>query len=147
MLSRVLHKDKLSSPSYTYVSSCISEHTRQAYRRPPSILYLVKKKVPPELLVGCGSGDVQLKKEQDMTQNREQAHLLIDRLPEMHITALVGLMEAIVDPAAAALRNAPPDDEPETEEEKIEAAEAHAWLQQNGGKGIPHEEAMRRLGL
>ncbi len=82
-----------------------------------------------------------------MTQNREQAHLLIDRLPEMHISALVGLMETIVDPVAAALRNAPMDDEPETEDEKLEAAEAHEWLRQNGGKGIPHEEAMRRLGL
>jgi hypothetical protein len=82
-----------------------------------------------------------------MTDARENAHQLIDRLPETQLSALVGLLETIVDPVAAALRNAPVDDEPETEEEKQSVAEAHVWLRQNGGKGIPHEEAMRRLGL
>lgn len=82
-----------------------------------------------------------------MTDPRQHAHHLIDRLPESQLSALVGLLETIVDPVATALRNAPIDDEPETEEEKQAAAEARAWLQRNGGKGIPHEEAMRRLGL
>ena len=53
----------------------------------------------------------------------------------------------IVDPIAAALRNAPNDDEPESEEEKRAVAEAHDWLARNGGKGIPHGEAMRKFGL
>jgi hypothetical protein len=79
--------------------------------------------------------------------NREQAHQLIDRLPDSQVAALVGLLETIVDPVAAAVRNAPLDDEPETEEEKRAAAEARVWLARRGGKGIPHEEAMRRLGL
>jgi hypothetical protein len=78
---------------------------------------------------------------------REQAHKLIDRLPETQLSALVGLLETMVDPAAAALRNAPHDDEPETGEEKLAATEARNWLKKNGGKGIPHAEAMRRLGL
>lgn len=39
------------------------------------------------------------------------------------------------------------DDEPETEEESAAVAEARMWLARNGGKGIPHAEAMRRLGL
>jgi len=82
-----------------------------------------------------------------MTENREHAHELIDRLPETQLSALVGLLETIVDPAAAALRNAPIDDEPETDEEKRDVAEARQWLRNHGGKGIPHEEAMRRLGL
>jgi hypothetical protein len=43
--------------------------------------------------------------------------------------------------------NAPADDEPETGEEKQAVAEARVWLQRNGGEGIPHDEAMRRLGL
>jgi len=55
--------------------------------------------------------------------------------------------ETIVDPVAAALRNAPLDDEPETEEDKLAAAVAREWLRKNGGRGIPHAEAMRRLGL
>ncbi|MGO9231487.1 MAG: hypothetical protein ACLQKA_20040 [Bryobacteraceae bacterium] len=68
-------------------------------------------------------------------------------MTEPQLAALVGLLGTIVDPVATALRNAPIDDEPETDEEKQAAAEARAWLQRNGGKGIPHEEAMQRLGL
>jgi hypothetical protein len=82
-----------------------------------------------------------------MTDPRQQAHQLIDRLPETQISALVGLLETIVDPVAAALRNAPMDDEPETEEEKQGVAEARDWLARRGGKGIPHDEAMRGLSL
>ena len=82
-----------------------------------------------------------------MSDPREQAHELIDRLPEPQVLALVGLLETIVDPVAAALRNAPIDDEPETDDEKQSVAEARDWLARRGGKGIPHEEAMRRLGL
>jgi len=78
---------------------------------------------------------------------REHAHELIDRLPEKQLSALVGLLETIIDPVAAAVRNAPDDDEPESEEEKRAVAEAHDWLAKRGGKGIPHDEAMRRLGL
>ena len=82
-----------------------------------------------------------------MTDTRMLAHQLIDRLPEMQISGLVQFLETIVDPVTAALHNAPFDDEPEDEEEKVAVAEAHDWLKRNGGKGIPHDEAMRRLGL
>jgi hypothetical protein len=68
---------------------------------------------------------------------------LIDRLLEGQLTALVGLLETIVDPVTAALRNAPVDDELETEEDKQGVSDAHEWLKRNGN-GIPHEEAMRR---
>jgi hypothetical protein len=57
------------------------------------------------------------------------------------------LLKKILDPVTLALLNAPVDDEPETEEEKAAVAESHEWLKSNGGKGIPHDEAMRRLGL
>jgi len=82
-----------------------------------------------------------------MSDSRQQAHQLIDQLPETQLAALVGLLETIVDPVAAALRNAPPDDEPETDDEKRAVAEARDWLARRGGRGVPHEEAMRRLGL
>ncbi|MGC9946099.1 MAG: hypothetical protein ABSF64_06980 [Bryobacteraceae bacterium] len=82
-----------------------------------------------------------------MADARQNAHELIDRLPETQLSALVGLLETIIDPVGVALRNAPVDDEPETEEEKQGVAEARAWLQRRGGRGIPHDEAMRRLGL
>ena len=82
-----------------------------------------------------------------MTEPREQAHQLIDRLPETQVSALVGLLESIVDPVAATLHHAPIDDEPETGDEKQSVAEARDWLARRGGKGIPHDEAMQRLGL
>jgi hypothetical protein len=82
-----------------------------------------------------------------MSDTRQHAHELIDQLPETQLAALVGLLESIVDPVTTVLRNAPIDDEPESEEERQAVAEAHDWLKNNGGKGVPHEEAMRRLGL
>lgn len=82
-----------------------------------------------------------------MNETRELAHELIDRLPETQLSGLVQFLETIVDPVAHALRNAPLDDEPETDDEKTAVSEARVWLQNNGGKSIPHSEAMRRLGL
>ena len=82
-----------------------------------------------------------------MTDTRQHAHQLIDRMPEAQLSGLVQFLETIVDPVTVALRSAPLDDEPETDDEKAAVAEAHNWLQKNGGKGIPHNEAMRRLGL
>ena len=53
----------------------------------------------------------------------------------------------LADPIEIALGNAPHDDEPESEEERLAVFEAKAWLQSNGGKVIPHLDAMRMLGL
>jgi hypothetical protein len=82
-----------------------------------------------------------------MSDHRQHAHQLIDRLPESQLSALVGLLETIVDPVTTALRHAPLDDEEETDEESAAMAQARHSLERNGGKGIPHAEAMRRLGL
>ena len=79
--------------------------------------------------------------------DRDHARQLIDRLPDAQVSALVGLLETMVDPVAAALRNAEIDDEPESEQEKQSVSAAREWLKSNGGKGIPHADAMRRLGL
>jgi hypothetical protein len=70
---------------------------------------------------------------------------LIDRLPETQLSALVGLLETIVDPVAAALRNAPTDDEPVTEEEERAINEAREWLKRN--PGIPFEQVVAELGF
>ena len=82
-----------------------------------------------------------------MVDQREHAHKLIDRMPEAQLSGLVQLLESIVDPAMAALRSAPIDDEPETDQEQAAVADAKTWLQENGGKGFWHSEAIRRLGL
>jgi hypothetical protein len=42
-----------------------------------------------------------------MSDNRQHAHQLIDRLPEAQLSGLVQFLETIVHPAATALRNAP----------------------------------------
>lgn len=82
-----------------------------------------------------------------MIDSRQLAHELIDRMPETQLSGLVGFLETIVDPVGSALRNAPLDDEGESEDEKLAIDEARDWLKSNGGRGIPHDEAMRRLGL
>ena len=82
-----------------------------------------------------------------MTAGREHAHQLIDCLPDAQYSALVHFLETMIHPVAAALQNAPLDDEPDSGAEQSEIAEARQWLHRNGGKGIPHQEAMRRLGL
>ena len=73
--------------------------------------------------------------------DKQHAHDLIDRLPSSQLTALISLLEAIVDPVTSALRNAPFDDEPETSEEQQKLLAAKTWLRNNGGKGIPHSDA------
>ncbi len=82
-----------------------------------------------------------------MSGNRRHAHQLIDRLPESQLSALVGLLETIIDPVTAALRDAPFDDEEETDQERAAIAEARYSLQGNAGRGVSHAEAIRRLGL
>lgn len=82
-----------------------------------------------------------------MSDTRQHAHQLIDRMSETQLSGLAQFLETIVNPVSVALRNAPLDDEPENDEERAAVSEAKTWLKQNGGKGIPHGEAMQRLGL
>ena len=82
-----------------------------------------------------------------MSDARQHAHEIINHMSEPQLSTVIGLLEKFVDPVTLALLNAPIDDEPVTDEERAELAEAHEWLDRNGGKGIPHDEAMRRLGL
>ncbi|HWF10078.1 MAG TPA: hypothetical protein VG297_16540 [Bryobacteraceae bacterium] len=78
---------------------------------------------------------------------RQHAHELIGQLPETQLSRLVQFLETIVDPVANALRGAPLEDEEIGEEEENAVAEARARLKEHGGQGIPHDEAMHRLGL
>lgn len=82
-----------------------------------------------------------------MADTRQLAHELIDRLPDVQLTGLVHFLETIIDPAIAALTNAPVEDEEISDEEQQAVLEAREEVLRNGGKGIPHNEAMRRLGL
>ena len=78
-------------------------------------------------------------------KERRQAHELIERLTPSQVSAVVGLLEALLDPVARAIATAPVDDEPLTEEDKKALEEARQWLQHN--QGIPHEQVLAELGI
>lgn len=80
-----------------------------------------------------------------MSDKRQHAHELIDRMPETQLSALVGLLETIIDPVALALRDAPMDDEPTSEEEERAVKESREWLKHN--PGIPFEQIVAELGF
>ena len=82
-----------------------------------------------------------------MSDIRKDVHEEIDRMTDEEVGGLKGYLATYPDPVAAAFRNAPYEDEPISEEEERLVAEAEEWFAQNGGKGIPHAEVMRDLGL
>jgi hypothetical protein len=82
------------------------------------------------------------------TTDKQHAHELIDRLDSSMITTAVRFLEFIaMDPVARSIATAPVDDEPLTENEEEALDRAEAWLKQNGGKGIPHEQVLAEFGL
>ena len=83
--------------------------------------------------------------EQDSTNEKRQAHELIERLTGSQVSAVVGLLEAMLDPVTRAIANAPVDTEPLTEEDEAALEEARQWLQHN--RGIPHEQVLSELGI
>jgi len=51
-------------------------------------------------------------------QTKEKAHELIERIAPSQLSAVVGLLETMLDPVSRAIANAPIDDEPESEAER-----------------------------
>ncbi len=80
-----------------------------------------------------------------MAGTKEHAHELIDRLAPRQVSAVVGLLEAMLDPVSLAIANAPIDDEPLVAEEEKALEEARQWSKQN--KGIPHEQVLAELSI
>jgi hypothetical protein len=83
----------------------------------------------------------------DPASDKHQAHELIERLAPTQVSAVVGLLEAMLDPVSRAIANAPVDDEPETAEERNAVAESKVWFDKRKGQGISHEEMLADLGL
>jgi hypothetical protein len=81
----------------------------------------------------------------DITQERQQAHALLDQLPNEKLTAVVHLLQAISDPLARSLANAPIDDEPISEEEMRAVEASREWLKTHAP--ISHEEVLAEFGL
>jgi hypothetical protein len=83
--------------------------------------------------------------ETNVQSERQQAHLLLDVLPDEKIAAVRGLLEVMLDPLSRSLANAPYDDEPVSEEEAREIAASRASSAR--GESIPHEEILAEFGL
>ena len=77
--------------------------------------------------------------------SKQQAHELIERLSTGQVSAVVGLLEAMLDPVSTALANAPIDDEPVSEEEARDIAEARAAYAR--GEVVANQEVLADFGL
>jgi hypothetical protein len=79
------------------------------------------------------------------TDAKQHAHELIDRMAPGQLSAVVSLLEIILDPLARTLANAPFDDEPVSEDEARQIDAARDALAR--GDRIPHDEVLAELGL
>ena len=84
---------------------------------------------------------------QAVTNPKQQAHELIDRISTAQASAVVGLITSMLDPVDRAIANAPFEDEEISEEETRAVAASKAWLAEHPGEGIPHEEMLREFGI
>ena len=78
-----------------------------------------------------------------------QAHAMIDRMAPKQVSAVVTLLEAMLDPVSRALANAPVEngtaDEMASEEEALAAAASREWLRDH--EPISNREMLAEFGL
>jgi hypothetical protein len=79
------------------------------------------------------------------TQERQQAHALLDMLPEEKLAAVRGLLEVMVEPLSRSLASAPVEEEEVTPETAAALERARASLAR--GEGISHQDIRREFGL
>jgi len=83
--------------------------------------------------------------EPDLNQERQQAHELLDMLPDEKVAAVRSLLQVMVEPLSGSLASAPVDGEEITSETAAALERSRASLAR--GEGIPHEEILREFGL
>jgi ethanolamine utilization microcompartment shell protein EutL len=83
--------------------------------------------------------------EPDDTQQREQAHALLDMLPAEKVAVVRSLLEVMVEPMSRSLASAPVEEEEVTPETATAIERARASLAR--GEGVRHEEVRREFGL
>ena len=83
--------------------------------------------------------------EADFVEQRQQAHLLIDALPEKKLSAIHSLLEVLVEPLSRSLALAPVEEEGLTPETMAALNRAGSAL--DCGESVPHEEILREFGL
>ena len=76
---------------------------------------------------------------------KRRAHELIEKLAPRQASAVVGLLEMMLDPVSRAIANAPIDNEPLDPREEKALNEAQEWLKHD--KPIPHEQVLAELGI
>lgn len=81
--------------------------------------------------------------EVDLVHQRQQAHLLLDVLPDEKIAAVRSLLEVMVEPLSRSLATAPVEDEELTHETVAALDRARASLAR--GEGVTHEEVLREF--
>ena len=81
----------------------------------------------------------------DITQQKQHAHGMIERLAPEKLTAVVGLLEVLLDPLDRVLAAAEMNDEPVTEAEQRDIEASREWFIHN--EGIPFEQVVAKLGL
>jgi hypothetical protein len=82
----------------------------------------------------------------DFSAEKRQLHELVDQLPPERSGAFLRALNSLsADPVLLSLLNAPPDDEPYTEAQRREDAEAEDSIAR--GEGIRHEDVLREFGL
>jgi hypothetical protein len=75
--------------------------------------------------------------------SRDELHKLIDYVPEAKVAMAHEVLRSLVDPVSLSLLNAPPDDEPETDEER----EAFERALSDPSSDVPLDEVLRDSGL
>jgi hypothetical protein len=81
----------------------------------------------------------------DRSQERQQAHALLDLLPDEKLAAVRGLLEVMIEPLSVSLASAPEEQEEIAPETTAAIERARASLAR--GEGIPHEQILREFGL
>ncbi len=80
-----------------------------------------------------------------LTEQRQQAHSLLDVLPDAKLAAVHSLLEVLVEPLSYSLAMAPVDEE-ELSDEMI-ARLKRADDSREAGNSISHEDILREFGL
>jgi hypothetical protein len=82
----------------------------------------------------------------DFSSEKRRLHELVDQLPPERSGAFLRALKSLsADPVLLSLLNAPPDDEPYTEGQRREDAQAEDAIAR--GEGIKHEDLLREFGL
>jgi hypothetical protein len=83
--------------------------------------------------------------ESNRTEERQQAHALIDRLTDEQLEAVRNLLEVMVEPLARSLAAAPVEDGEITEATAAAIDRARASLKR--GEGVAHDDILKEFGL